>query len=489
MESSRLVLAALLLLPLNLGAVAAGPKTPGRSVAGKLKPCHVPGVDEEVRCGRYEVYEDRAARKGRKIGLNIVVLPAKGPEVAADPLVFLAGGGVAPATRYASFLSEAYPNLRMHRDILLVDQRGTGGSNPLDCDLTTDPASAEYRDEERFLEAVRRCRKELERKADLRYYTTPIAMDDLDEVRGWLGYPRLNLFGVSYGTTAAMVYLRQHPERVRTIALQGVIPFDVPMWLEVPRSSQEALEQTFAACARQPGCHGAFPELETELSALLKRLADKPVKVKVGQSETSQEVEVAIDDEVLRVFVFRMLYSASRIHDLPLLVHLAHQGDYQPLAAKLAVKEESGIPKGVYLSIVCSEIVPQLEPAALPAAVAGTFMGGFRVGRDVTACREWVRGWLPPGFWTPVKSNVPVLVMNGALDSVTPPRYGERVAQSLAHARRLVLPQRGHNDTDPCVNAMIEAFMIAGSHAGLDTSCLAKTDDLSFALQRDDLER
>ena len=489
MRTKRRVLAVVLLLPLNLGVLAEGSKAPGRSVAGKLKPCHVPGVDEEVHCGRYEVYENRGARKGRKIGLNIVVLPARGPKVAADPLVFLAGGGVAPATRYAGFLSEAYPNLRRQRDILLVDQRGTGGSNPLECDLTTDPASAEYRDEGRFLAAVRRCRRELEQKADLRYYTTPIAMDDLDEVRRWLGYPRFNLFGVSYGTTAAMVYLRQHPEHVRTVALQGVIPLDVPMWLEAPRSSQQALEQAFAACARQPGCHGAFPELENEFISLLKRLAEKPVKVKVSNVETGQEVEVPIDDEILRGFVARVLYSASRIHDLPMLVHLAHQGDYQPLAAKLAVKGESGIPKGVYLSIVCSEVIPQFDPGALPAATAGTFMGGFRVGREVSACREWVRGWLPPGFWTPVKSDVPVLVLTGALDHLIPPRYGERVAQSLAHARHLVLPQRGHNDTDPCVNGMIEAFMIAGSLAGLDTTCLAKTEDLSFALQRDELEK
>src|SRR2546425_2365371 len=420
MRTPRRVLAAVLLLPLNLGVLTEGPKAPGRSVTAKLKPCHVPGVDEEVRCGRYEVYENRSARKGRKIGLNIVVLPAKGSEVAADPLVFLAGGGVAPATSYAAFLNEAYANLRRQRDILLVDQRGTGASNPLECDLSTDPSSAEYRDEGRFLAAVRRCRKEPEQKADLRYYTTPIAMDDLDEVRGWLGYPRLNLFGVSYGTTAAMVYLRQHPERVRTVALQGVIPLDVPMWLEAPRSSQQALEQAFAACARQPGCHDAFPELESEFGSLLKRIAEKPVKVKVSSPETGKEVEVTIDDEIMRGFVARALYSASRIHDLPLLVHLAQQGDYQSLAAKLAVKGESGIPKGIYLSIVCSEIIPQFDPGALPAAAAGTFMGAFRGGRDVSARRELVRGWLPPAFWTPVKSDVPVLVMDGALDSLTP---------------------------------------------------------------------
>jgi len=487
MRTSGGVLAAVLLLPLNLAAFADGSKAPARGLAGKLKPCHVPGVDEEVRCGRYEVYENRAARKGRKIGLNIVVLPAKGPEIAADPLVFLAGGGVAPATRYAGFLSEAYPNLRRQRDILLVDQRGTGGSNPLECDLSMNPASAEYRDEGRFLAAVRRCRSAVEQKADLRYYTTPLAMDDLDEVRGWLGYPRLNLFGVSYGSSAAMVYLRQHPERVRTVALQGVVPVDVPMWLEAPRSSQQVLDQVFAACARQPGCHEAFPDFEDEFISLLKRLAEKPVSVKVSMSETGQEVEVPIDDEILRSFVGKVLFSASRIHDLPLLVHLAHQGDYQPLAAKLAVKGDDGIPKGVYLSIVCSEQVPQFDPGALPEATAGTFLYALRLGRDVGACREWVRGWEPPGFWAPVKSDVPVLAMNGALDHLTPPRYGEHVVQSLPHARHLVLPQRGHNDTDPCVNGMIEAFMIAGSLANLDTSCLAKTEDLSFALKRDEL--
>ncbi|HEV8581227.1 MAG TPA: alpha/beta fold hydrolase [Thermoanaerobaculia bacterium] len=464
-----------------------GKPAPRSDLAGKLKPCHVPDVEEEVFCGRYEVYENRAARNGRKIGLNIVVLPAQTPNLAPDALVFLAGGGVVPATRYARFLSRAYPELRRQRDVLLIDQRGSGGSNGLECDLPTDPLNAEYRDEARFLDAVRRCRKELEQKADLRYYTTPIAMDDLDEVRGWLGYSRLNLFGVSYGTKAAMVYLRQHPERVRTVALQGVVPLDAPMWLEIPRSSQQALDQAFVACGRQPGCHEAFPKLAQEFNALLQRLAEKPARVKVTKIGTRQEVEVSIDAEILRGFVGSVLFSASRIHDLPLLIHLAQEGDYQPLAGRVAFRGEGEIPKGVYLSIVCSEQVPQFDPGALPAAAAGTFMGAFRLGREISACREWARGWLPEGFWKPVESKVPALVLTGALDHATPPRYGEHVAQTLVNSRHLVLPNRGHNDTDPCINGMIQAFMIAGSLEGLDTSCLAKTEDLTFALRREEL--
>ena len=472
----RAVVAVALLAMLAKESLAA----PGRGFTGKLKPCRVPDVEEEVLCGRHEVYENRAAGTGRKIALNIVVLPAKTPDVAPDPLVFLAGGGVVPATRYAGFLSRAFPDLRLRRDILLIDQRGSGASNGLDCELSTDAANAEYRDEARFLEAVRRCRKDLERKADLRYYTTPLAMDDLDEVRGWLGYPRLNLYGASYGTQAAMVFLRQHPERVRSVVLQGVVPLDVPMWIEYPRNSQQALDQAFATCARQQGCHDAFPNLAQEFSALLERLAEKPVKVKVSESE------IPIDAEILRFFVTSVLYSAERIHDLPLLIHLAHAGDYQPLARKLAFRGGSEIPKGVYLSIVCNEEI-DFDAAALPAATAGTFLGAFRLGREVLACKEWPRGWLPKDYRAPVRSNVPALVLTGALDHATPPRYGERLARSLANARHLVLPNRGHNDIDPCVSGMIQAFVTAGDLKDLDTSCLAKTEDLSFALRADEL--
>ncbi|HEV7671365.1 MAG TPA: alpha/beta hydrolase [Thermoanaerobaculia bacterium] len=472
------------LLLFNLGVHAQ--KIPVRRLAEKLAPCRVPDVEEEVLCGRHEVYENRAAGTGRKIALNVVVLPAKTPEVELDPLVFLAGGGVAPATRYASFLNGAFADLRLHRDILLIDQRGSGASNPLDCDLSTDPANPEYRNEARFKSAVRRCRKELELKADLRFYTTPFAMDDLDDVRGWLGYPRLNLYGASYGTQAAMVYVRQHPERVRTVALQGVVPLDLPMWLEVPRSAQTALDLAFAACAGQAGCHGAFPNLAEEFTSLLKRLAEKPVKVKVSLPEGGKPVEIPIDAEILRVYVMKVLYSAERIHDLPLLIHLAQAGDYRPLARNLVPQGESGIPKGVYLSIVCNEEL-HFDPAALPKATAGTFMGAFRLGREILACKEWPHAQVAKDYWMPAPSNVPALILTGALDHATPPRYGEWAAKSFPHSRSIVLPNRGHNDVDPCVSGIVQAFVTAGGVKNLDTSCLATTEDLSFALRVEEM--
>lgn len=457
-----------------------------RIVTNKLKPCHIANVDEEVLCGNYEVYENRAASTGRKISLNIVVLPAKTADVESDPLVFLAGGGVAPATSYAGYFSKAFSDLREHRDILLIDQRGTGRSNPLDCDLQTDPANPDYRDDARFVEAVQLCRAKLEAKADLRYYTTPIAMDDLDDVREWLGYPLLNLYGASYGTGASVVYVRQHRDHVRTITLQGVMPLDVPVWLEYPKSSQQALNHVFDMCAQQKSCHDAFPNLSQEFNTLMKRLKEKPVHIKVKAAENA-EVDVPIDAEILAVFISKVLYSAERIHDLPLMIHLAYSGDYQRLAQKLAVKPDNSIPKGVYLSIVCSEEIAKFDPADLPAASADSFLGSFRINREVLACKQWPVGWHPKDYRMPVKSDVPALVMNGSLDHVTPPGYGEHVSQSLSISKHLILPNRGHNDTDPCVAGIVQSFISAGNLNGLDTSCLEKTDPLSFALRAEDL--
>jgi pimeloyl-ACP methyl ester carboxylesterase len=177
----------------------------------ELTPCELPGVKEKVRCGTYEVFEDRAARKGRKITLKIVVAAATGPTSAPDPFVYIPGGPGSSATEDAPGVAELFAGVRARRDLVFIDQRGTGGSHPLNCNFF-DPADLQsYLGYFFPLDDVRKCRQELELKANLKLYTTPIAMDDLDEVRAALGYERVNLFGASYGTRAALVYLKRHP--------------------------------------------------------------------------------------------------------------------------------------------------------------------------------------------------------------------------------------------------------------------------------------
>jgi pimeloyl-ACP methyl ester carboxylesterase len=446
---------------------------------GKLHPCRVPGLDDSVLCGRYDVPEDRSQPSGRRVPLNVVVLPATGDSVAGDPLVFLAGGGVAPATRYAGFLSRAFPKLRRQRDILLVDQRGTWGSQPLACDGaggadgSADTAAA--------IAALRRCRDSLSTGADLRLYSTPIAMDDLDEVRAWLGYDRLNLYGVSYGTKAAQVYLRQHPDRVRAAVLYGVVPLTLPMQLDLAASAQATFERACRACAADSACHAAFPDPAADLDTLLARLHAATARVALERQDGSPR-EVEVTERAVRDLVQGMLGSTRAIERLPALVHAGRTGDWKPMAS--ALSEQGGPPpppRGVFLCILCTEAMPQVDPRAIGPATRGTFFSDFPVRWQLRQCREWPRGPLPKGFWQPVSTSVPVLAISGDLDPITPSRYGESVIRSMPNGRHLVVSNRSHNDVDPCITSLFESFLIAGTATGLDTSCVSLPRPLRFA--------
>jgi pimeloyl-ACP methyl ester carboxylesterase len=442
----------------------------------KLHACRVQGLDDSVLCGRFEVPEDRARPEGRKLSLNIVVVPATGDSVASDPLVFLAGGGVAPATRYAGFLSRAFPALRRTRDILLVDQRGTWNSGALPCDVGVpqDTAAA--------MAALRRCRDSLATKADLRFYTTPIAMDDLDAVRAWLGYTKLNLYGVSYGTKAAQVYMRQYPDRVRAAVLYGVVPVSAPTQLDLAASSQASLRLVFRACDDDSACHAAFPQPAAELDSVLARLEAAPVRIPVDGSRTDNAVVIQeVTARTARDLFQGMLGSARAIERLPWIIHSAYTGDLKPIAQ--AIFGDLGPPpppRGVFLCILCSEAMSQVDAAAVEPATRGSFFGDFPVRWQLRQCSEWPRGPLPKGFWQPVSANVPVLAISGDLDPITPPRYGSSVARAM-HGTHIMVPNRSHNDVDPCITGMFERFLIAGTAEGLDASCASQPRPLRFA--------
>jgi len=450
--------------------------------AGILQPCTLPDVEGSALCGGVDVWEDREATRGRKIALRVVVLPAMERPIEPDPLVYLAGGGVLPASERAPFFARAFQELRRHRDVLLVDQRGSGGSNALDCDLPG-PLDPDFRDEGRYLSAISRCRTLLEPKADLRFYTTPHAMADLDEVRRRLGYERLNLYGMSYGTKAAMVYLRQFPDRVRTVALHGLVPLDTSISLDTARSAQDALERVFDLCAQQPACAAAFPRLRDEFRALMTRLAAKPVDVEVKEP-SGAATTIRVDAEIVARVVHGALYSARAIEELPRMIHRAFGGDLTPIARR-ASGGGYGPPKGVLLTIQCTEELPRVDPGRIAQETAETFVGGVPLRRQLAACQRWVTGRLPEGYWSPVRSALPILPLTGALDHATPRHYGDHVVATLAAARHLVLPGRGHNDVDACVTGLIQSYVLRGSLQGLDTSCAERLEPLSFATSAD----
>src|SRR5688572_26244156 len=274
------------------------PNEPQNPPAVELKPCEPRNIPGPAKCGTVEVFENRATRKGRKIGLNILVLPATGDKREPDPFFYFAGGPGSGATEDAPGIAPRFAKIREHRDLVFVDQRGTGKSHTLDCTLY-DPKNPQSYFEHFFpLEDVRKCRAELESKADLTLYTTTIAMDDIDDVRAALGYDKINLMGGSYGTRAAMVYLRQHPKHVRTVMLQGVSPTNMYLPSDYPQQTERALQGVLADCAADEACNKAFPNIKSEVKAVLERLIKGPVDAEVQLPETRTPIKVTLSRDL-----------------------------------------------------------------------------------------------------------------------------------------------------------------------------------------------
>ena len=478
-------------IPAALGLVfgalvaAAGSAEP---TALTLSPCQPPGVPGPARCGRLSVYEDRVTKKGRQIGLKILVLAATGGNPAPDPVVFLAGGPGESATEAAPGLAMVFAKVRERRDLLLVDQRGTGGSHPLNCSLF-EPAGElqSYLGDFLPFAAVRRCRSELEKDADLTLYTTPLAMDDLDQVRAALGYDRLDLFGGSYGTRAALVYLRRHEAHVRTVTIQGVAPTDQLVPLHFARDTERALHFVLGECATEAACRAAFPDAKADLKAMMERLAAGSVPAEILHPETGESVTVSISRDLAAETIRYMLYSPAAAGQIPAFVHAAAAGDLTPRAEMALFGRQHIVASGSmgdYLSVTCAEDGPGIAVGEGEREAAGTMLGAYRVRQQRAACGVWPRGELPLGYRRPVHSRAPVLILSGSCDPVTPPAQGTAVAKSLARSLHVIVPHGGH-DFDglkgvDCIDRLVADFIERGTTTGLDTECVDRIERPPF---------
>ena len=460
---------AVLLAFLPARHAAAQARAPRAAFGDKLTPCRVAGLEEDVLCGRREVFENRAAASGRTIGLNVVVLPATTDSVVADPLFFLAGGGVVPATRYARFLGTAMPALRRHRHIVLVDQRGTGGSNALTCDRARLDTAGALPPDLRYLGYIAACHASLAERADVRFYTTSLAMEDLDDVREWLGFRTINLYAASYGTSAAATYIRRHPARVRAVVMHGVVPLDMPMQVDLARSAQESLDRVFELCGADAACSARYPDLRGDLAKVLARFDSIAATAPAGQRRNI--------GQPFRDAVNSALSALPGIRMVPRLVHDAAQG-VPPSEAGLPAGPEPA-PLGVRLALLCSEGLAGVDTTTISRATARTFLGEFPVRFQLQWCNGWPALPLPSDFREPLRSSVPALFLTGEPDPITPPRYAEHVRAWFTNGTTLRLPNRSHADTDPCVTGMIEAFIASGGRTP-DSSCLGATPRIQF---------
>ena len=480
--------ALLLALPAPLAAARATDAPAPPRLA--LEPCHLPGLEREIRCGRFEVFEDRAAARGRKIALRVVVLPSTGAERAADAVFYFEGGPGASAVADAAGLATEWAEINRRRDVVLVDVRGTGESNGLQCKALQGHAGA-LAALESFLPVagVRACRQDLEPRANLALYTTEHAVDDVDDVRAALGYDRINVAGGSYGSLFALTYLRRHGEHVRTAMLEGVVPPGARLPLHFARDAQRALDQLLAACARDAACHAAFPDTAGELDRLLARLAAEPATVQVQDPRSGQPVSLALTRNAVVQTIRYMLYMPLTAAQIPLQVHLAAQGDLAPLAATayLFGAWMTDMSDGYFLSVTCTEDVPFFTLEEAEVEGRGTFLGPMRVQAQKAACAEWPHGRVPAGFAEPVRSEVPTLLLSGERDPVTPAADAVAAARTLPRSLHLIVPGGGHSLEGlkgvECIDRIYHEFLERGRLEGLDTSCVAAIEPLPFVLR------
>jgi len=477
------------LLPLLPAAAAPAPRL-------KLAACTDPALPKGARCGTYEVFENRAAKKGRKIPLRVVVLPATGKDRLPDPVVYFSGGPGESSVEEGIYMAQTLAPLRQRRDFLLVDQRGTGGSGALDCpELHGTPEGVQgFLDHFVPTDAVRACHERLSKIADLDQYTSDNAIDDIDEVRAALGYSKVNVMGGSYGTRAVLVYLRRHPDRVRTAVLDRVVPTHDRAPLFFARSTQKALDGLVAECAEDAACSRAFPRLREEIGAVLAQAAREPVRVQLTDPRTAQPSEIRLSRNGVAQTVRYMLYDSEQAAEIPLRVHLAAQGDWKPLAqtAVSLARGMGGLSNAFFFGVTCSEDVPFIREDEIPAAVAGTFLGDFRVRQQQEACAAWKVAKVPASFLEPVVSDVPSLVIAGSLDPATPPTDGEEAARTLRRSKYVVIPGAGHGQGgfkgQECIDRLQVQLVEDGSVDRLDTSCVAKMERPAFVLGLGDPE-
>lgn len=451
----------------------------------RLQPCASGSYARGALCGTYEVWEDREAKTGRKIGLNLAVLPATGRSHAADPVFWLAGGPGGAATDDARGDFRLLNAVRDSRDLVFVDQRGTGGSNGLQCDFDDDSQNLPEFFGPLFPSGnVRACRQRLEKNANLQLYTTPVAMDDLDEVRDALGYDRINVAGASYGTFAAQIYLRRHPEHVRTVFLGGVATPDIKQPLLFPRSAQLALDETFKDCEADADCHAHFPDVAKELVAVLARFDTGPLRMDLVDPRTKGKVQVNVLREAFVERLRLALYATGTARFVPYIIHRAYAGDYVPFEAlAIAANAGGGIARGMYMTVTCSEGVPFISESDLVNETGGTFVGEARVRDHVEACADWPRGSVSKDYTQLVRSNLPVLMISGKADGATGPWFAEAAIKNFPNGRLVEVPHYGHQLNGPCIAGIFKEFIERGSAQGIDVACAAETRRPPFATE------
>jgi len=477
----RALVCAALALPGGL-AVAAQEPSAVTTTYGSLtfSPCTLAqsGQAQTVaaRCATLRVPENRSLAGGRQIDLAIAWVPSAAKNPAPDPVVFLAGGPGQSALQAFPTVHHAFRDVLRQRSVLLVDQRGTGRSRPLECPRTLDPVALRTLDTSSVDEARRltvACRDEIGPDVDLRAYTTNDYVADLEDVRRALGVAQFNLIGGSYGTRVGLEYLRRHPASVRALVLDAVVPPTLILGADHARNLEDAVNAQFARCDADAECKQRFGSPRAKLDELRERLRDQPQRVSYRDPLSNETREDELNEAAVTAVVRFYSYAPQLFGMVPMLLTEAVGGRYDTLMAQSRMMEQL-VGEQIYiplqLSVSCAEDAPWMR---VNPADAGTILGTEFVTFTQAQCAVWPRGPVPADFHQPVKSDRPVLLLSGELDPVTPPRYGAEVLNTLPNARHFVLRGQGHTVMGiGCAPRLVADFIARADARALDGACL-----------------
>ena len=454
-----------------------------------LQPCRIEHPARMLalaaECGTFTVPENPEQPNGRKIDLFVARVPAISLKKAPDPLFLIAGGPGTSAVDLYTSSAGPFDRVRRDRDIVLLDQRGTGRSHRLDCKYENQNVFQRIDEIEVGPENIK-CRDELAKKSDLRFYTTSIAVKDLDAVRLALGYDHINLLGGSYGTRVAQHYARRYPNSTRTLILDGVVSPEVVLGPAIAIDAERALERILARCKADASCAKAFADPSADYRTLRERLVSEPEPATVGDAATGRPINFEFTARHLSAVLRFASYNDDQAALLPLSLHLAaHEGNFMPLANQFRVFARSldeAFAYGMHNSVACSEDAPLIDTTRLDfAALNATHMGAEQVQQLIEACRDWPKGVVDADLHEPFKSKAAALLLSGADDPVTPPEYAVIAQRAFADSKHVIIAGHGHGQiTAPCVDRVMASFISAGTAKDLDVSCTQKLPPMPF---------
>ena len=448
---------------------------PDFSAAGK------PPIVQGAQCGSLAVKENPRDADSRMIELNILRLPAINPTPQPDPLFIIAGGPGQSAVGIAEHIFYTFNEVRKNRDIVFVDQRGTGKSNPLNC---TDFDDAQYQlsllqQQQRLKSAVQLCVEQLGDQTQ--FYTTPYAVEDLDAVRQVLGYERVNIWGVSYGTRVALEYMRRYPEATRSSILDGVAPVSIALPWHGGEDALASLRLLSEQCSAMESCAKTYGDVLRNAETIAQRLAAKPVEVTIAHPRTQAPFTLTMNHQIFASMIRMALYTRDLSTLLPLAITNARDDDYALLASLISMAGEQteliNISYGMHYTVLCNEDYPQYQNRT---DVSVDFLSANLAQAFADVCEVWPRYPVDDNYFTPVTSDVPTLMLSGQRDPVTPPRWAEQVGQHLSRSRHLIAPGGHHSITNEgCVAQLIAQFIQHASATTLDDTCVHKIQPLT----------